>query len=232
MGFIQIGEFVIDASEMHLPLDGCLAKLDRAAEHLQAIDDEIVRFLKANPYTVSGEIDPEQRRCLFRLNEPPRMLRAGVLIGEYVHQVRSVLDLMVAEIRRWDFAQHGKGLPRRGSRFVIETSPKKFGEKRDRLIGALPKDWQDLIELLQPDKAGDVSFPWIEAVWNLDKHDSVFVVPPAEIVRFTSKHPQGFFTPARDVARLGEASFSQRERLVQRSHGSKSRLRGPIRVWT
>ena len=141
---------------------------------------------------------------------------------EFAHQLRSVLDHLVFELRRWYFAREGKDpnkLPRGRITFPIDTSPKNFREKKEKRIGTLPEDWQDLIEALQPHDGWDTNhLAWLEEIWNADKHSSVYRFPPAEFLvplnwlRMADRQ-QVIFSPKQDVSGLGESRFQTRKSL-------------------
>jgi hypothetical protein len=64
------------------PLDGCVAKMKRAEEHLETLDAEVQRFLAGRPYRTSAELDPEKGENLVRVRvhaEPP--LRLSAIVG-------------------------------------------------------------------------------------------------------------------------------------------------------
>lgn len=84
------------ASLVHNPLYGIQEKLDRAGEHLEALDGEVRTFLHSNPYSFSSEFEPESGYDLIKIHiEELPPLRWGVLLGDFVHNLRSALDHLV-----------------------------------------------------------------------------------------------------------------------------------------
>jgi hypothetical protein len=223
---ITIGDKQVFTDEMDLNLDGCLAKLDRAYEHLRAIHDELVVFYKTNPYVVIGEFDSNSGWYVMRLVEVPQPSpRVGVILGEYVHQVRSIMDHLIAEIDRWYFAQKRKGCPKSGTRFIVERSAKNFRDKSGR-ISALPQDWQDLVERMQPYHSRDKrdalgQLDWLEDVWNADKHSNVYRIPiPGHL--WAIHDP--IWTAQNDVASLGDWRFKRETSLVLNAEIARIRV--------
>jgi hypothetical protein len=197
-----------DAAGMDPDLSGCLAKLARAQEHLHAFDAECRRFFDSDPYRALGEIEGEHGWYVFRvkvIRQPP--LRIGVLLGEYVHQVRSAFDHFAFALAT---VRYGQKTPPESVNFIIETSPKKFGEKSGRLKGKIPDDWFALIEALQPYGAHDDSLAILERFWNRDKHKVVLVLPETETMQLG--HTQ--YLPNGDAAPLTERRARAGVRLV------------------
>src|SRR3954447_18888315 len=76
-----------------LSLDGPWAKVDRAAEHLRALDLGCKVFLHTKPYYVAAEFDAEAERhaILLRVREPVPIV-LSVIVGDFLHDLRSALD--------------------------------------------------------------------------------------------------------------------------------------------
>lgn len=75
------------------PRNGPLFKIDRAKEHLDALNAEVTSFSASQPYRIHVEKDPQDGSDIFYpyLREPfPFMW--GMLIGEIAHALRSALD--------------------------------------------------------------------------------------------------------------------------------------------
>jgi hypothetical protein len=75
------------------PLDHEL-KMDRAFEHVSRLDAEVKGWLNGNHHSVRPEGDPKTgTRWLATAEKPPRY-PIGVLIGDFLHNLRSSLDLL------------------------------------------------------------------------------------------------------------------------------------------
>jgi hypothetical protein len=126
------------------PLTGIVLKLDRAEDHLDALNESIQRFTKKGFCTARQEFDRD-RRLTLRVNqvfEPPPGW--GVLIGEIVYNLRSALDHMVYELA---VVNHGTRAPPRdiaeSSAFPIFANGLKFrwgNAKKASKSGKLSRD--------------------------------------------------------------------------------------------
>src|ERR1035438_8367082 len=76
------------------PLAGCEAKLARAHQNFELLDEELRRYLQGHGDAIShvGQLDPEtQRHVRWRVGpvvEPDLILAA--LIGDFIHDLRSL----------------------------------------------------------------------------------------------------------------------------------------------
>jgi hypothetical protein len=82
---------------MSHPLDGCFAKISRAEELANLLLAELERLKPA--YSVVSTNDIARKRFIFRVEGPPVPLRIPILVGEILHQFRSVFDHIA-----WAFA--------------------------------------------------------------------------------------------------------------------------------
>jgi hypothetical protein len=71
------------------PLDGTLAKIDRAREQIATLEADISTIIGSGAYSIVGENQPERARYVFKLLGPPVPLKIAVVAGEIVHQLRS-----------------------------------------------------------------------------------------------------------------------------------------------
>jgi hypothetical protein len=84
------------------PLAGCEAKLARAQQNLELLDVEVGRYLDGHsePVPAVGQLDPKTRRqmrwVVGVVDEPD--LTVAVLIGDYIHDLRSALDHLAFEL--------------------------------------------------------------------------------------------------------------------------------------
>ncbi len=83
----------------HDPLLGVRVKVDRAKKHLADLDTEIREYHARNPYAIIPEIEAETgdevHRLLIREAIPAHW---GAILGDVVHNLRSSLDLLAAEL--------------------------------------------------------------------------------------------------------------------------------------
>jgi hypothetical protein len=76
-----------------LPLDGSWAKVERAVEHLRALDLGCKIFLETKPYYLAAEFEPEAERYALLLRvRAPVPIALSVIVGDFLHNLRSALD--------------------------------------------------------------------------------------------------------------------------------------------
>jgi hypothetical protein len=75
------------------PLDYEL-KMNRAFEHVRQLDAEVKAWLSGDHYSVRPEGDPKSGTRWLATAEKPPPYPIGVLIGDFLHNLRSSLDLL------------------------------------------------------------------------------------------------------------------------------------------
>ncbi len=223
--FIGVGPVAIDTSGIELDLTTCIAKAEEAAQHLRSINDEFAGFFETHPYAVTGDFDAESRWYVFTISRAPKpspSLRA--LVVDYVNELRSILDLWLTELRRWEFNRKRKGRPKGTVRFPIYTSPTKFA---DYLTGSaaqlavLPEHWHDLLEALQPcNRAGGadvLGLELIDELSNARKHASLYT---PRVLR-----PSGpTWVPMQDVTAIEDPRIQIGRQLVAKAELARVRI--------
>jgi hypothetical protein len=109
-------------------LDGCDLKLKRAEEHLKCLEAKRVELLaEERPYAVFQKYDAETSCVLFTaqlLDElPPDW---GVIVGDYVHNVRSALDHLAWQLACLHYGREPTGKNGREVAFPITASHTQF----------------------------------------------------------------------------------------------------------
>jgi hypothetical protein len=178
---------------MH-PLDKVRLKLDRAKEHLAALDSEVADFLKLEPYRVEPKIDAENiygKFGRFRIvHEPP--IRFGLIFGDYIHNVRSALDHLV-----WQLQLKTTSTPKPRSQFPIFKQP-NAGRLKDQTPD-VSDEARGVIESLQPynrtNRHGPIA---LHPLWQIgqldgiDKHATPLVTVIREAVVIEDAMSQAF----------------------------------------
>lgn len=169
------------------PFDGIEAKIDRAGEHIDALNREITDWAQSHPYAVGS--DPEgqatHHRIYVNLHKIPDVRRWGLLLGDAVHNMRSALDHLVyaGAIR-----VTGQNPPpdERKLQFVIVDDPLSEWAKQAWHMGPLSDEMRAFIKGVQPDKSSDPNgyqlnlLRWIRDLDDADKHRAIrpiFVLP-------------------------------------------------------
>ena len=179
---------------MH-PLDGPLAKVERGKRQIVALQDEVQRLIKRNPYFVAvaepyGKAGYYNLRVQGGLSQFPD--EWGVLIGEIAHNLRSALDGLAWQLALLDCSKPhahtafpicrvGRGERRRRDGRILPT----FWESgRPRLRSIKAKFWTR-IESFQPYKGRNgrrYSPLWLLEELNIiDKHRLITVVVPTSV---------------------------------------------------
>jgi len=81
-------------------LEGCDAKVARARTHLQALYDEINAYVASEPHEIVEAFDAEAREywATFRVKVEPDWLAWGILLGDFIHNLRSALAHLVWQL--------------------------------------------------------------------------------------------------------------------------------------
>lgn len=176
-------------------LDGCWAKLDRAKEQIDVLNQELREYVESKPYGISDE--PEHwpgDRFVWRfrdVTEPP--IRFGVMFGEIVHNLRSTLDHLIYQLVRLN-----RKKPYPGNSFPVHDLrlPDPLTAKRGCWVCQAPsqlqgvrKDHRAVVEAVQPYKrrhrASHHPLRVLTELWNIDKHRIVHAVAlsaPADLL--------------------------------------------------
>lgn len=82
-----------------LDLAASRAKITRAVEHLGTLNREVRASLhKREPITLVSHFDPETGWLSVSARAEPRELSLSVILGEFIHDLRSALDYIVAAL--------------------------------------------------------------------------------------------------------------------------------------
>lgn len=140
------------------PLAGCIAKVERAEAHFNALHSEIRAFLKSEPkpYGFVAEIDVEASKALWRLRvvkEPP--LEWSTIAGDYLQNLRAALDHLIwVLVKANGFTPSGNAFPI----FDVEPPDKlSNGERQrwNRQVHGLHPSVLRFLDLCQPYKGPD-----------------------------------------------------------------------------
>jgi hypothetical protein len=183
-------------------LDGVLAKLNRAAEHLLLLSAEVSQYLASNPYDLVAYKD--QRHSLvgfaLRFKQQPS-LRIATILGDCLQNTRSALDYLAWQL----VVAHGLTPSAKApvTQFPIHTNHLKSGKPRVVSISpGIDAEALRLVEESQPYKSpGDANahpLAVLSELCNRDKHRqlnltvgamlgaTVTLVSPATKERFTA----------------------------------------------
>jgi hypothetical protein len=175
-------------------LDSVRLKIDRAHEHLDALEGEITRYYATKPAEFVAdptvyEDDAGQQFVFgsFKSDAPPPHI--AVVMGDVLQNLRSALDYLI-----WELVLANKQQPGKKNQFPICETDKGFSNElgRGRLDG-VHADAVTEVKRLQPYFGGaDVnpSFLWtLEKFTNINKHRRVLLT-----VLRTFPVPEGLIT--------------------------------------
>ena len=150
------------------------AKIVRAGEHLDALREELRGFVDRDPHAVALEDDPEEgwRVARFRVHEEPP-LRLSLILGDFVHNLRSGLDNLVCQLAGLERATDCTT-----TQFPICDTPQLFAQRMSRgWLAGVSDEHVATVEELQPYPGRDSATPRALAAIrdfdNIDKHRAI-----------------------------------------------------------
>lgn len=155
-------------------LSGVSVKLDRAREHLEALDAELIAFFEANPYGTFSKFNPHTGEHSLRLRERAKpQPRWGVIVGDFIHNARSALDHVA-----WKLVEHGPcGLPSDEETRRRISYPVAFRQAQLRNSVTYQRVAQDVRDVLEesqpyqrPRRPEMHPLAVLNDLWNFDKH--------------------------------------------------------------
>lgn len=185
---------------MSASLDGPIAKLDRAYEHLESLDPEIATFIATKPYAFERDFDSTTGEHVFRLRiREPMPLRIGTIVGDFATNTRAALDHLV-----WQLVILNGKEPNSKTAFPVYDTPPTDPHCSKSPIARVRKDHRERILQFQPHVAGKdaekTAVSLLSRLVNTDKHRVVhptygFFTTP-ERAFFTFHTPGGLQVPA------------------------------------
>lgn len=157
-----------------MELVGPTKKIDRAQEHLVALDLETRKAFGPQPVFISPEFDDKDGSYAMRLRirEVGDTLRLGTIVGDLIHNLRSALDqaAWLVACRSNPVEKLWKPHIARQIAFPLTWKPRKF--RSHGLLPFIADDAKAVFERLQPYKGGDTpkALGRLDTLWNIDKH--------------------------------------------------------------
>lgn len=119
--------------------NGCWAKWERAWEHRETLNSEILPLVwtETYPVTLSAKFDSQSGEHIFRVAQFPEhlLMRFGLVVGDCVHNFRSALDYLV-----WQLSVYGRDgrKPRKPKKVqfpIMDIPPADMESPKDFLGG-------------------------------------------------------------------------------------------------
>jgi hypothetical protein len=160
------------------PLFGCQLKLDRAYEHIEALNSAIQGFLGRRPYELWRRFDPQisEYFVYLRVRDTPP-IKWSIIIGEIVHNLRSALDHLA-----WQLVKANGNKPDRATGFPIfsdnpfaDNASEKSLERWEKMTAGMHTDDIAILKELQPYNRGNrnSSLFILNSLSNHDKHREI-----------------------------------------------------------
>lgn len=166
-----------------MPSQGSQIKFDRAKHHLETLNKRIQRFVEDHGYTFTPQPNPSHPNYVvvadgYAVPDPA----LGALIGDFAHNARSALDLVIASVSKLpadDQARFQLQFPI----FDQETAPSgrpSYRNAEERYLRGVGTTERAVIEDFQPYKLGnDYANDLLGILANIndaDKHRLIHVV--------------------------------------------------------
>lgn len=164
--------------ELH-PLENAITKLHRAEKHLETFEVYGGKFTSLNPHAIAYKLNADKSLFEVRLiAEFPPFVDFGVVLGEFVYQLRSLLEHILFALAEFPSTLTPKELAKAQTSIqfpILEAEAKGFIEGRTRFVRpGLQVGVRKAIDAVQPYKRGDRYF--VHPLWvlnelaNFDKH--------------------------------------------------------------
>jgi hypothetical protein len=155
-------------------MTGIWQKLERAKQHIADFTSVTQTFYKS-AYTIGVRPHPVaaiEHTTLFVASVEPIPLEIALIIGDAVHNLRSVFDHLA-----WRLVEMGGGIPDRNTYFPIRATPQKYADAigKPGMQGINPGALK-IIEAMQPYTAGNEKLAQIHELDIVDKHRLVLTV--------------------------------------------------------
>jgi hypothetical protein len=154
---------------------GIAIKLERAKEHVRELQTLVQEFLESNPYRIVTGDDAESGDLVYSLQvvrQPP--LKWGAIVGDALHNLRSVLDLMACELVRAN-----GGPVTENTNFPIGKDVHALKSMITNKIGGARKEAIARVRAMDPYKGGNDTLWLLHSLNNIDKHRILLIVGSA-----------------------------------------------------
>lgn len=145
------------------------AKLERAEKHLVDFEEVLSSWIATNPLSLEGMMSPNRRTEKLYVSLASEMpLELDVILGDCVHNLRSVLDHLAMSLA----IDNGASPTNKSVYFPIYTDPDEYKSEGVKKIKKLSGPAKDFIEGIQPYHREGDSWVLTELSFldNRDKH--------------------------------------------------------------
>jgi hypothetical protein len=134
------------------PLEGCLAKIARANQQLDALEAEVAAAPDyGDAISFVQKFDSDASTIEITLQGVPRLpLELGLAAAEPMQNLRAALNYLAWELAKWNLAQNGESRDPGGrTQFPINTKPRDFSAY---MVKDLHPDHVAIIKRVQPNE--------------------------------------------------------------------------------
>lgn len=145
-------------------------KIERAKEHLDVLNTELVKFIDTKPFSITTEEDSKNSIYRMRIKYEVINPKLAIIAGDTIYQLRSALDHIA-----WQLALITGRRPYDRTSFPIvdKNTPEKM-RRFDSITQSIPIAAINEIKLLQPYLRGSAyktDLLWkLDKLCNIDKH--------------------------------------------------------------
>lgn len=136
-----------------ISLDGCWAKIERAKEHRDALDEYIRKTFSVNDNcpAFGFKFDTKTGEDVLYISRLPRTSRierrVGVLLGDTFHDLRSALDHLTWQLAHWN--TNGQIRYPKKVQFPISETPTQFAKAETEALGEVHPNHRAIIDRFQ-----------------------------------------------------------------------------------
>jgi hypothetical protein len=153
-------------------IDGPLAKIDRAREHLAELERAVQEFFATDPYGIAPEEDEEAGQYVYKITKaehpPPRL---ALIAGDVTHNLRASLDLLI-----WQLIEANGVTPDRKDAFPITDSEEAFEKVVSVMERRISKEAVETLRAVKPYTGGNDDLWRLHHLDIADKHRVLAIV--------------------------------------------------------
>src|ERR1700677_1764619 len=211
---------------MTKPFEAAEIKIERAKDHLQALQEEIESFFRRGGAYVAFEIAAEYPRnivgamgCFTYRESEPIPTQWSAIIGDILHNLRASLDLVACDLHRLSNG-NVNDLARVQYPFCkLETDlPDKMRERR---LGNIDNRFKSIIEQTKPYKGGNPGLRAIHDLNIMDKHQTIIPTIAVVTIDWPIAMPNGQAQFTTGAAKKGQQLMVFQQMFCQLPIGSR-----------
>ena len=149
-------------------------KVERAREHISALQRELKDFIATDPYKVACKVDGEQRPVYFVLSVEPTPARLPLIAGDAIQNLMCALDHLAYQLVCSDTGDQPPNP--NWIYFPIQDDEEKYHAKKQGKIAGASQATVAAIDALKPYKGGNEDLWMLYRLNNIEKHRLLLTV--------------------------------------------------------